>query len=65
MFPIEALSSSTVGAAMTQSGGRGFILILNFRLCSSSSSDSSDEKKCVFFGAGEAPSSSSSSGRML
>lgn len=63
MLPMEALSSSTVGAVMTQSGGRGLILILNFRLCSSSSSDSSEEKKCVFLGP--APSSDSSSGLML
>lgn len=52
MLPMEALSSSTVGAGMTKSGGRGLILILNFFLCSSSSSDSSEEKKCDFLGAG-------------
>lgn len=48
MFPMEALSSSTEGADMTQSAGSGLILILNFFLWSSSSSDSSDEKKLVF-----------------
>lgn len=52
MLPMEALSSSTEGAATTWSAGRGFILILNFFLWSSSSSDSSEEKKADFLVVG-------------
>lgn len=45
MLPTEAFNSSTDGAAMLASAGRGLILILNFLRWSSSSSDSLDEKK--------------------
>lgn len=45
MLPMEALSTSTDGSAITQSAGSGLILILNLFLWSSSSSDSSEEKK--------------------
>lgn len=48
MLPMEALSSSTVGAATTRSASSGLILILNFFLWSSSSSDSSEEKNGDF-----------------
>lgn len=52
MFPMEALSSSTVGAATTRSASSGLILILNFFLWSSSSSDSSEEKNGDFLVTG-------------
>lgn len=45
MLPMEAFNSSTDGAVMLVSGGRGLILILNFLRWSSSSSDSLEEKK--------------------
>lgn len=52
MLPMEALSSSTVGAATTRSASSGLILILNFFLWPSSSSDSSEEKKGDFLVTG-------------
>lgn len=48
MLPMEALSSSTVGAVTTRSASSGLILILNFFLWSSSPSDSSEEKNGDF-----------------
>lgn len=52
MFPMETLSSSTVGTATTRSASSGLILILNFFLWSSSSSDSSEEKNGDFLVTG-------------